>query len=197
MAVVIVLVLLALWAAVLVPPIMRARDRSAESAASGVSGIVADLKATVFEGRRRSHAPSALPTLMGPVGAPRAEIPEGPMPTNTSPQQRRRRDIFVTLLGAVSVTFVLAILTSSVAFWLIQLIVDGVLATYVVLLLKFKAERQQSGRSTVRPNSVSPLPEYSTMPSNVRSLNRRAAPQPGSMARGSTVIAFPRSAAAR
>ena len=195
MAVVVVLVLLALWAAVLVPPIMRARGRG-EQSMGGASGIVADLKATVFEGRRRSLAPSSLPTLMGPVGPPRSEIPEGPLPTNMSPQQKRRRDIFLGLLGAVSVTFVLAILASSTAFWLIQLLVDILLGAYVVLLLRFKAERTARMHSAA-PASSSYAVASNALPSNVRTMNRSHSPQSAPITRGSTVIAFPRVAAAR
>jgi hypothetical protein len=53
--------------------------------------------------------------------------------------RRRRRDVFVTLLGAVAVTFVLAVALGG-AVWMLQLAVDVVFVGYVALLVSLQQQ---------------------------------------------------------
>jgi hypothetical protein len=62
--------------------------------------------------------------------------------------RRRRRDVFVTLLGAVVVTFALAVALGG-AIWMLHLAVDVVFAGYVALLVGLQqqsAEKEQKVR---------------------------------------------------
>jgi hypothetical protein len=84
-------------------------------------------------GRSASAARRAAPTQ---AAVRRAEI------------RRRRRDVFVTLLGAVAVTFVLAVALGG-AIWVLQLLIDVVFVGYVALLVSLQqqhVEKEQKVR---------------------------------------------------
>ena len=53
--------------------------------------------------------------------------------------RRRRRDVFVTLLGAVGVTFALAVLVGGPV-WMLHLLVDVVFVAYVGLLVSIQQQ---------------------------------------------------------
>jgi hypothetical protein len=62
--------------------------------------------------------------------------------------RRRRRDVFVTLLGAVAVTFVLAVALGG-AIWMLQIAVDVLFVGYVALLVSLQqqhVEKEQKVR---------------------------------------------------
>ena len=62
--------------------------------------------------------------------------------------RRRRRDVFVTLLGAVAVTFVLAVALGG-AVWMLQIAVDVAFVAYVALLVSLQqqhVEKEQKVR---------------------------------------------------
>jgi hypothetical protein len=56
--------------------------------------------------------------------------------------RRRRRDVFVTLLGAVVVTFVLAVALGGVV-WMLQVAVDVILVAYVALLVSLQQQSME------------------------------------------------------
>jgi hypothetical protein len=150
-AVVVILVLVILWAAVLLPPILRAR---AEGGRSGVNGGVAEVMSIVtstldrVRGSERDLPP--VQPLVGPVG-PMGELGSLRAPGFMSPAQRRRRDVLVGLLFAVGITLVMALFSGgSIVFVALHLVADAVLGGYVCLLLQLKA-REQERRSKVRP----------------------------------------------
>ena len=91
-------------------------------------------------------------------------------PGGMSPTQRRRRDVLIGLLGAVGLTFLMALMGGSIFFWVLQLLADVVLGVYVSLLLQHKAKRQQR-RGAMRP-APTPVP----VPSNVHHLDPRRRP---------------------
>jgi hypothetical protein len=168
-AIVVILVLAILWAAVLLPPILRARS---EGGGSGISAGVADFMGmfTSALGRNRAADPEmpGMQPLMGPVG------PMGSMGTmgqlrpasGMTPAQRRRRDVLIGLLAAAGITLVMALFTGgSALFVVLHLLVDLLLGAYVYLLLQFKS-RQAERRTKVRPlqpagRHLRPVPTFS------------------------------------
>ncbi|HEV2993328.1 MAG TPA: hypothetical protein VG012_02860 [Acidimicrobiia bacterium] len=151
MAVVVILVLAILWAAVLLPPILRAR---AEGGGSGVSGGVAEVMSmfTSAVDRVRGSEPDLAPVqpLMGPVG-PMGGLGSMRPPGGMTPAQRRRRDVLVGLLCAAGITLVMALFSGgTIVFVALHLITDVLLGGYVYLLLQLKA-RDHERRSKVRP----------------------------------------------
>jgi hypothetical protein len=132
LAILVLLVLAALWAAVLVPPVVRARN---SRAAGGTL-------------RGSSYRLDVLRPASGPAGGSRrSHIPglsrSGPGMTQS---QRRRRDILVGLGGAAVVTFLLAVFTGVAAIWILHLLFDVLLAGYVILLLQIKKGAFAGGR---------------------------------------------------
>lgn len=202
MAILVILVLAILWAAVLVPPILRSR------AESGAAGGISDFFGRMREGlghRAHGHDPAlpALQPMMGPVGpmggAPGtyAGAPLGPVrvPGGMTPAQRRRRDVLVGLLGASAITLVMAMFSSGLAFWVLHLLADVLLVGYVYLLLQLKA---RAGGVERRPVPARPGPVVPTLP-NVHDLTARrfppaTAPSRMEAPREATVLALRRSA---
>jgi hypothetical protein len=149
-AIVVILVLAILWAAVLLPPILRARS---EGSGNGVAGGVAEVMGmfTSAIDRVRGHdAPLASgQPLMGPVGGVNGM---GPIrPGGMSPAQRRRRDVLIGLLCASGITLIMALFSGgSVVFLALHLIADVLLGGYVYLLVQMKS-RAADRRAKVRP----------------------------------------------
>ena len=203
MAIVVILVLAVLWAAVLVPPILRSR------AESGAAGGISDFFGRMREGLgHRGHggdpALSPLQPIMGPVGPmggpvhPYSSAPVGPVrvPGAMSPAQRRRRDVLVGLLGFVAITLVMALFSSGVAFWVLHLLADVLLFGYVYMLLQLKA-RSSAGVER-RPVPARPGPVVPSLP-NVHDLTARRFPPATASSRvempgEATVLALRRSA---
>jgi hypothetical protein len=157
---VLVLVILALiWAAVLVPPYLQNRreTRPGDSIATFRSQLLV-LERTTPGGRSGS-----LPRLdVGRYDAPRYVPPAARRSTKPSQPvmrraevRRRRRDVFLTLLGAVGVTLVLAIgLGGSV--WMLHLLVDVIFAGYVMMLISLQ---QQSMQTEEKVRYLRPAPQ--------------------------------------
>jgi hypothetical protein len=190
-AILVILVLLALWAAVLIPPILRSRAESG-SAPGGIGDFVGRLRTGLGHGHRHDAALPPLQPIMGPVGGPGPSMGPVRAPGGMTPAQRRRRDVLVVLLAAAGLTFLMALVGGSLVFWALQLITDALLGAYVYLLLQHKAKRQQQ-RPVARP--LAPVP----VPSNVHHLDptrRRPAPVPSHVEapREATVLALRRTA---
>ena len=56
--------------------------------------------------------------------------------------RRRRRDVFVTLLGAVGVTFLLAVALGG-SIWMLHLVVDVAFVAYVALLVSLQQQSME------------------------------------------------------
>jgi hypothetical protein len=194
-AILVILILLALWGAVLLPPILRARAESG-SAPGGIGDFVGRLRTGLGQGRHHDGALPPLQPIMGPVGGPSPALGTGMRaPGGMSPMQRRRRDVLVGLLAAVGLTFLMAFMGGSIFFWVLQLLADALLAGYVCLLLQVKAKHQQR-RQQSRP---APLQIPMPVPSNVHHLDpmrRRtvAIPSHVEAPREATVLALRRTA---
>jgi hypothetical protein len=152
-----VLVILGLiWAAVLLPPYLQNRreHRPGDSIASFRHQLSVLERATP-EGRARSMYRQELTRDWGPppgtagyaaartaarrpAPARRAMAPRAATRPMTS-ARKRRRDIFLTLLAAVPVTFLLAMAMGGPV-WGLHLLVDVAFVGYVALLVKIQQE---------------------------------------------------------
>jgi hypothetical protein len=159
LAILVILLLVVLWAAVLVPPILRSRS---QSTIGGVGDFMARLGSIGRHESRRSTPRGMLGSSAGLLG-PKPIEPIAPpvrhmrIPGAMTPAQKRRRDVLIVLMCGVGFTFLLALVGHSMMLWFLQLAADGLLAAYVVLLLQFK-NRAREQRTKVsyldRPRPV-------------------------------------------
>jgi hypothetical protein len=160
-----VLVILGLiWAAVLLPPYLQNRreSRPGDSIASFRRQLSVLERATP-EGRARatvtridsrpewSPAPQMVATHR-PVRQPR------PASRSTmSAARKRRRDVFLTLLGAVGVTFLGAVALGGMV-WMLHLLIDAAFLGYVALLVKIQ---QETAEKDLKVRFLEPVPQRS------------------------------------
>jgi hypothetical protein len=151
---VLVLVILGLiWGFVLIPPYLQTRreSRPGDSIASfrqqlnvlerTTPGDRSSNPARLDVGRYdvpRHDTRSNVAQLAGRPAAGRRPAPS-PAAMRRSEIRRRRRDVFVTLLGAVAVTLLLAVALGG-AIWLLQIAVDVVFVAYVALLVSLQQQ---------------------------------------------------------
>lgn len=163
MAILVILVLIGLWAAVLVPPILRSRSSGGHL---GVSDFMDGLRSL----GHRSHG-SRMPGVGGPVlhgpvtGPPPAARPSGqaiappmayrPMPGGISPMQRRRMNVLTVLGAATGLTFLFAIMARTPMFILLFLVAAGALGGYCYLLVQMK-HRAHVARPAPTPRAYVP-----------------------------------------
>lgn len=146
----VLVILAAIWAAVLLPPYLQNRreTRPGDSIATFRTQLSVLERTTPGGragalGRYDSHrdarvdlpryAPVTAVRPAGPRSAPSAAA------MRRAEARRRRRDVFLTLLGAVGVTFVLAIAMGG-AVWMLHLAVDLAFSGYIALLIKIQQE---------------------------------------------------------
>ncbi len=140
-------ILAAIWAAVLLPPYLQNRreTRPGDSIATFRSQL------SVLERTTPGGSRSSLARLdVGRYDPPRYVPPTARRPVHRpAPAQaamrraevrRRRRDVFLTLLGAVIVTFVLALALGGSTVWTVQIIVDTAFAAYVAMLISIQQQ---------------------------------------------------------
>lgn len=151
----VLVILAAIWAAVLVPPYLQNRreTRPGDSIASFRSQLSV-LERTTPGGRASASARMDLPRYdarRSPVAAAQP-IRRPARPTDAALRRaearRRRRDVFLTLLGAVGVTLVLAVALGGLV-WMLHLAIDAAFVAYVGLLVKMQqvsAEKEQKVR---------------------------------------------------
>lgn len=142
----VLVILAAIWAAVLVPPYLQNRreTRPGDSIATFRTQLSV-LERTTPGGRASAYARAdaryatpqyaPVPTAYGAA----RRVPQSPTGLRRAEARRRRRDVFLTLLGAVGVTFVLAVSLGG-AIWMLHLLVDAAFAGYVALLVKIQQE---------------------------------------------------------
>jgi hypothetical protein len=164
---VLVLVILALiWAAVLVPPYLQNRRETRP----GDSIATFRTQLSVLERTTPGGRSSSLSRLdVGRYEAPRYVAPNARRRPATPSQaamrraeaRRRRRDVFLTLLGAVGVTFVLALAMGSSLVWMVQLAVDVLFVGYVGMLISIQ---QQSVQTEQKVRYLQPTPGRAAEP---------------------------------
>jgi hypothetical protein len=153
---VLVLMILGLiWGFVLIPPYLQTRreSRPGDSIASFRQQLTV-LERTTPAGRSRSLARLDAARYDVPRHDPRtnvAQLARGPQTRRPAPSQaamrraevrRRRHDVFVTLLGAVAVTLLLAIAFGG-AIWMLHLLVDLAFAGYVAMLVSVQQQSSE------------------------------------------------------
>jgi hypothetical protein len=136
LAIPVLLILAVLWAAVLIPPLFKARtERRRGDSIGDFSYKLGVIGRTGGYTPARPVSPAPM-SIAGTTGAPRPR--PGGAPGGMTTAQRRRRDVLVGLLVAVGVTGLAAVLTGSTTLWVLQLAVDALLVTYVVLLVRMR-----------------------------------------------------------
>jgi hypothetical protein len=151
----VLLILAVLWAAVLVPPVLRSRSENRRGEAMGPLNFRL--------GKR--NAPPSLSSSFGsafnrpPAGAafrpaalPTRQVGRATVPGQMSPAQKRRRDVLVILGGAAALSLVVALFTGMTAMWAVHVLADVLLVAYVFLLVQMKQRtRPVAGRSALPP----------------------------------------------
>jgi hypothetical protein len=166
--VLVIVILAVIWAAVLVPPYLQNRreTRPGDSIASFRSQLSV-LERTTPGGRASAASRTDVPRYdagrYAPVAAVRpARRPAQPSPTamRRAEVRRRRRDVFLTLLGAVGVTFVLGVALGGTV-WMLHLAVDLAFAGYVGMLVKLQQDAVEKDQKVryIQPGARSAEPQ--------------------------------------
>lgn len=163
-----VLVILGLiWGFVLIPPYLQTRreSRPGDSIASFRQQLSV-LERTTPGGRSTNLARLDVGRYEAPRYDPRSNVSQlagrRPSARRPAPSQaamrraeirRRRRDVFVTLLGAVGVSFLLAVALGGSAVWMLHVVVDVAFLAYVALLVSLQ---QQSTEKELKVRYMPP-----------------------------------------
>jgi hypothetical protein len=146
LAIPVLVILAVLWAVVLVPPLLRSRSEARRTDSVGDFsyrlGVLSKTNGHGAPGVRRrpgsAHASAA------------------PAPTMT-PAQRRRRDVLLVLMVGVCLTLGLAAITGLAAVWVVQVLVDGLLVTYLLAIVRMRgAGTERRAKVTYLPNRARP-----------------------------------------
>ena len=155
----VLLILGLIWGFVLVPPYLQNRreSRPSDSIASFRQQLSV-LERTTPGGRSSDLARLDVGRYEIPRYAPRSNVSHLAMaagrrrPSSAAMRRaevrRRRRDVFVTLLGAVGVSFLLAVLLGG-SVWMLHLLIDVAFVAYVAMLVSIQqqsAEREMKVR---------------------------------------------------
>jgi hypothetical protein len=150
LGVVVLIVLAAVWAAFLLPPILRARSEHRPS------GSITDFRRQLHVLARSAPAggivPQAIPGRVVPIRPIQVAGPATVTPLRLGRSRqtvKRRRDIFVGLLVAMAGSLVLGVLPPLRILWSIHLLLDVLFLAYVgalVYLRNLAAERDMKVR---------------------------------------------------
>ena len=167
----VLLVLAAIWAAVLVPPYLQ--KRRATHPSSSVVDFHQQLAVLQRTGRalhagplHDGYAPRAAMADLARPAAPHRAVRPGVGRTDII---RRRRDVVCTLAASAGLTFLLAMALGGNV-WILHLLVDAALLGYVALLLQIKQSRVAPARANVRY-----LPAHGHPSATQQALLRRSA----------------------
>lgn len=152
----VLVVLAAIWAAVLLPPYLQKRRAFHPHASIG------DFRNQLAV-LQRTGDPYA-PVRSAPALARGLSRPD---------VQRRRRDVLTTLAAAAGLTFLLALVAGG-AVWLLHLTIDAALLGYVALLMQVQQQRVQQQRPAHRA-AVRPMPAPRQLSVTQQALLRRQA----------------------
>ena len=158
------IVLAAVWAAFLLPPVLRAR------AESRPAGSISDFRHRLRVLERSAPAGLAPPAGRRPAPAPRSRaiavsrIPARPVQARTGPSRRtikRRRDVFFGLLVAMGGSLLLGAIPQLRVLWGVHVLIDVLFAGYVgalIYLRNLAAEREMKVRFL--PTTSAPEPAF-------------------------------------
>ena len=173
MAIVVLLILAALWAALLVPPYLR--NRAENRPADSIGDFRHQLRVLQRTGpssvapanRLWGPAPSVPPYAPYAAGFRPAGLgrPMSPTAMRRRAQQRRRRDIFLSLLALTSLSAVCGFVPGLSAVWYLTGVMAVALVAYVLLLVRMRnlaAERDMKLRFLPHPDRAErdPAPAY-------------------------------------
>jgi hypothetical protein len=151
----VLVILAALWAVVLVPPLLRSRSqRTADSIVDfnykldvlGKTNGTLDLPQTVPPPAAPLYSRDPLPGAAPAVAPPRLVLPG---PSSADRATKRRRDLVRGFSLAIIITLLLATATRSPAAWALQMVVDLLAGVYALLwayLRSAQAERVEKVR---------------------------------------------------
>jgi hypothetical protein len=158
LGVVVLILLAAIWAAFLLPPILRARSENRPS--GSISDFNRQLRtlartspASSIASMRSVGAPLYRPTPMRSVAARPAGLARGRRAT------KRRRDVFVGLLVAMAGSLILGFIPQLRALWAVHIVLDLLFVSYVGMLVYLRnlaAERDMKVRFL--PTAAQPEP---------------------------------------
>ena len=139
MAIPVLLILAVLWAAVLVPPVLRSRSETRR-------GTVGDFTSRLGALNR---LPSASRSTDAQRERPLQAVPNArAAPAQVTPAQKRRRDVLIVLGGGAIVTLLLAVVARSPLLWASNIAADVLLAAYLSLFFLLKHRSSPSASST-------------------------------------------------
>jgi hypothetical protein len=127
LAIPVLVILGVLWAVVLVPPLLRSRSEARRT--DSVGDFTYRLGVLSKTGGHRTAAPRR------PTAGPAA----GPAYRGMTRAQRRRRDVLLTLAVAAMLTLGLAAATAMTPMWIAHLLVDALLLTYVLAIVRTRS----------------------------------------------------------
>lgn len=155
MTIVVLLVLAAVWAAVLLPPALRARAEG--TPADSIGSFRHQLSVLRRTGTGGPLAPAHQLTPYLPDGVVQAHrVPVRPI-TRSSATIKRRRDVFCGLLAAVAGSFLLGLLPPLRVMWGLSAVLAVLLAGYVALLVQLRnAAAEREAKVRYLPQSPSP-----------------------------------------
>ena len=132
MTIPVLIILGALWAAVLVPPLLRAHSDSKSTSIGELSNKLGVLNKNRSSMKLKTSTYSTL-----------VPSQSGVKELNRNAQSaKRRKEILLALGIACAVTFLLALITSVIALWILNILLDVCLGTYIYLLLKLEEMRK-------------------------------------------------------
>lgn len=135
MTILFLIILGGLWAAVLVPPLLRARTERKTGAIGDYAHTLGVLKTSNRNVRSMPRAAAAL------VDGSAHNQSMG----KSAMIKKRRRDVFTAMLVTCGVTFLLALVVGSPLVWMLHLICDVALGVYVYLLIQIKEQSARKG----------------------------------------------------
>jgi hypothetical protein len=152
LAIPVLLILAVLWAAVLVPPVLRSRSESRRR--GSVGDFAPPLNAPSGKRARPGRSLDAVPAPRlgsirppGPAGhpsrGPRSRragsrpIASGAAAPMT-PAQRRRRNVLIILAGGAIASLLVGLVLGSPIPWIVHVLADVLLVVYVVMLVQYK-----------------------------------------------------------
>ena len=144
----VLIVLAAVWAAFLLPPILRARSEHRPS--GSITDFRRQLHVLARSAPAGNVAPQAIPGRVVPIRPHVVAAPSAPLRLGRSRSTvKRRRDIFVGLLVAMAGSLVLGTLPPLRILWTIHVLLDVLFVAYVgalVYLRNLAAEREMKVR---------------------------------------------------
>ena len=144
----VLIVLAAVWAAFLLPPILRARSEHRPS--GSITDFRRQLHVLARSAPAGNVAPQTIPGRVVPIRPNVVAAPSAPLRLGRSRSTvKRRRDIFVGLLVAMAGSLVLGTLPPLRILWTIHVVLDVLFVAYVgalVYLRNLAAEREMKVR---------------------------------------------------